>query len=289
MTTQTKPPSSDPPPRVERLRDGFHLVVTETSRTTALALSDEALLLICPLGQGRDAPVRLSTVRGPLPPAPDDGAVCVVIEIALFRGILGADFERLPARVAAAISGGAATIPRTAELTLAAHAIRGCGHRGAIRNVFLKSKALEMIALTLGSLREDVDVRAPVPARDVRALTRARDLLLERLDDPPRLSELAAVAGMCETRLKVGFKRLFGDTPAGFSRRARMEIAREMLVERRCRVSEAAANVGYTNISHFIDAFAREFGVRPGRLLRMAGGGDPNANRGLPALGRDDH
>lgn len=265
-------------PLCERLRDGFHIVVTEAAEAVSIALSGEALALLCPLCQNGGVSVRLSRVRDSLPPPPHDGAVWVVIEIALLRGILGSDFDHLPRRVADAIAGGDQVIPKTAELALAAHAIRRCDHQGAIRNVFLKSKALEMIALALGTLRENTG--EPVSARDARAVTRARDFLLDRLDDPPRLNELAAVAGMCETRLKLGFKRLFGDTPAGFSRRARMSAARAMLVERRCQVSEAAVAVGYTNVSHFIDAFSREFGVRPGALARLTGAVDAPPDEG---------
>ncbi|MTJ80839.1 MAG: helix-turn-helix transcriptional regulator [Telmatospirillum sp.] len=282
-----------PDVRLERLRDGFHLVVAEQGGPLPPPSAGwpgpdgGALALLCPLGQGRDGTVLLTATDGPLPPAGDGGAVVVVIATALLRTILAADFQRLPPRVAALLPGtgpapggdGPARphprhiLPRTVEMTLAAQAIRGCPHQGAIRNMFLKSKALEMLALAFGSLKAETGGRGavPLPARDVRALTRAHDLLLSRLDDPPTLSELAAAAGMCETRLKTGFRALFGDTPGGVRNRARMALARDMLVGRRCRVSEAAVAVGYTNVSHFIDAFVREFGVRPGHLARLVG------------------
>lgn len=273
---------ASPAVRAERLREGFSVVIAEEGGMAAAVETGGALALSCPLGPGRDALVRLVQTRGPLDPSPEGGGVSVVIDVGLLQHILNVDYERLPSRVAGLGAGGVA-FPRTADLLLAAHAIRGCRHQGAIRNLFLKSKALEMLALAFGILRVErpANLGDTLSARNMRAVMRARDLLLERLDDPPRLGELASVAGMCETRLKASFKMLFGDTPASLARRARMAAAREMLVQQRCQVSEAASAVGYTNVSHFIDAFVREFGIRPGNLVKLAGlSGRPGSGQG---------
>lgn len=261
------------PLRGERLRQGFYVLVAEQEGSVRSPTRGAALALLCPLGSVKNAVVRLSAIQGTLDPTPQGGAVMVVIDTGLLQQILNVDYQHLPSRVAK-LNSEAIEIPRTVELALAAHAIRGCRHQGAIRNLFLKSKALEMLALTFSALRADTSVRRThlISAKDMHAVMRAHDLLFQRLDDPPSLDELAVVAGMCETRLKIAFKSLFGETPSNISRRARMAAARDMLVERRCRVSEAAAAVGYTNISHFITAFVREYGVRPGCLVRLAHG-----------------
>lgn len=254
--------------RAERLRAGFYIVVAEAAETATSPLRSAALSLLCPLGPDQNALVSLSILHTEPCRIPAGGAVLIVIDPALLKRILNADYEQLPAHIAK-IGTEAVTLARTAELTLAAHAIRGCRHQGPIRNLFLKSRALEMLALAFGTLSADRKSAETLSERDQRAVLRVRDLLLQRLETPPRLDELASLSGMCETRLKTAFKSFFGQTPAQFSRSARMAAARDMLVGGRYRVSEAAMAIGYSNISHFTDAFVKEYGVRPGQLSHL--------------------
>jgi len=272
---------------VEHLRDGFSVAVAETGGVVDVAAVCPTLVLACPMGRdGASGPpltASLSVIRRERFGAhPGGGAVYIVIDLSLLHTILADDYAALPDSLTHAIGSDGVTsrpleLQRTAELTLAAHAVRRCPHAGAIRSIFLKSKALEMLAMAFGDLKahDSGCEGVGLPPRDIERMVRIRDTLLQRLEVPPRLEELAAEAGMCETRLKQGFKRLFGDTPAALSKRARMAKARELLVRRHCRVGEAAMAVGYTNVSHFIDAFVREYGVRPGHLARLVRrGGD---------------
>jgi AraC-like DNA-binding protein len=102
-------------------------------------------------------------------------------------------------------------------------------------------------------------------------LTRAYVCLTENLSDPPRLPQVARIAGISETKLKRLFKKQYGLTPRGLVRAQRMAAAHEMMRLRGHSVSEAAYAVGYCNVSHFIDAFARHYGFKPGRLRARSG------------------
>jgi AraC-like DNA-binding protein len=46
-----------------------------------------------------------------------------------------------------------------------------------------------------------------------------------------------------------------------------MEKAREMLDSGKYSVSDAAWDLGYTNVSHFIELFRRHYGITPGKFL----------------------
>lgn len=269
-----------PSARVERLREGFWLGIASGAPLRLEARDTRAVVLACPLGGGKSPlrdhggrHVRLSSAgAGPLAIPADDGAVVLAMDVLLLRHILGADFDSLP-RAALAVAtgaGGEVRVIRSAEQILAACALRDCTHEGAVRNVYLKSRALELLALSFGALKrqERPSLADVMPPREAERMVRAREILLARVEDPPGLAELATLVGVCETRLKIGFKNIFGDTPFGFLRRYRMTLARELLVEGDVGVTEAASRVGYTNVSHFIDAFVRHHGVRPGELVR---------------------
>lgn len=69
--------------------------------------------------------------------------------------------------------------------------------------------------------------------------------------------------GLNECKLKREFKLVFGTTVFGYLRRRRMEEAARLLRETCMPILEVAAEVGYSNPSHFSRAFVVEFGCLP--------------------------
>lgn len=98
---------------------------------------------------------------------------------------------------------------------------------------------------------------------DLERLERARRLLLDRIDSPPSLRDLARHVGLNEVKLKVGFRTAFGNSVFGYLRVERMELARRLLVQRGLSVTEVALRVGYANPSKFAGAFRKHFGFMP--------------------------
>jgi AraC-like DNA-binding protein len=143
-------------------------------------------------------------------------------------------------------------------------------HRPAWR-LMQESMALELVALQLEECREE-QRHPPTPPRiskgDEERLREAKRLLLLDLEHPPRISQLARLAGLSEKKLKAGFPVLFGDTVYGCFRAHRLNHARRLIEEDRLSVSEVAYSIGYLNLSHFSQAFRVRFGMNPSELLR---------------------
>lgn len=154
--------------------------------------------------------------------------------------------------------------PRMAAVIGRIEAYDGEGGAGSL---MLESSLLELIALLVGESRRPV---VPNGLRLTRADTErihaARDLLLERLDDPPTLAELARHALMNEFKLKRGFKALFGDSPYAYFLAHRLELARSYLLDTDVSIAEIARRVGYRDPAHFTHAFRKRYGVRPSDL-----------------------
>jgi AraC-like DNA-binding protein len=139
--------------------------------------------------------------------------------------------------------------------------------RGASRLLWYEAKGLELVARMTDELAEAARYELhPLSAHDVERLEHAHRVLVERLDAPPTISELARAAGFSETKLKVAFRRRFGTSIFDHLRQVRMEEARRLLLQRRFSVSEVAQRVGYSNPSKFAAAFRRQFGVSPSVL-----------------------
>jgi len=93
---------------------------------------------------------------------------------------------------------------------------------------------------------------------------RVRQILAERLADPPALQELGRLVGCSPFYLSRQFSETTGLTIQQFLRQARLERAAELLRDRSHNVTEAALEVGYNSLSHFTVAFREAFGCCPG-------------------------
>ena len=69
------------------------------------------------------------------------------------------------------------------------------------------------------------------------------------------------------SKLKEGFKQLYGDTVYGYHLEHKMEEARRMLASKQFNVNEVGLKVGYSTSSHFIAAFKKKFGTTPKKYL----------------------
>jgi AraC family transcriptional regulator len=69
---------------------------------------------------------------------------------------------------------------------------------------------------------------------------------------------------MSPSRFAHVFKEATGVSPHRFRKQLRLERAKYLLDERNWSVTSVAAEVGYSNVSHFISEFKRIFGHTPG-------------------------
>lgn len=144
---------------------------------------------------------------------------------------------------------------------------------GLLRNIFLQSKAMELMIYSsdqfIKNNHEDkFGCRFLTHDEDRMKIVKARDILLAHLDSPITIKELARKVAMNECYLKKGFKAMFGTTVYDFFQKERMERARYLLNEKGFPVSEVALKMGYSCISHFSTAFKKHTGIKPCELLR---------------------
>jgi AraC-like DNA-binding protein len=110
-----------------------------------------------------------------------------------------------------------------------------------------------------------------VPPRTLSKLRLAAEILSQRLDDPPTISELSMLVGMNACDLKRCFKCVYGDSIASYSRNRRLAAAQDLLNHSELSVAEIALEVGYTNPSQFARAFRQHFDVNPAAYRRAPG------------------
>lgn len=133
-----------------------------------------------------------------------------------------------------------------------------------IQHLYAKGKAYELLSLYFN--KEDADVeQCPflVDEENVLKIRRAKDIMINRMAEPPSVQDLANEVGLNLKKLKVGFKQLYGDSVYSFLFNYKLEFARKMLEEGVLNVNEISTKVGYSTPSHFIAAFKKKYGTTP--------------------------
>ncbi|KXK32240.1 MAG: AraC family transcriptional regulator [Bacteroidetes bacterium OLB12] len=130
--------------------------------------------------------------------------------------------------------------------------------------LYYHGKTLELLGLYFSEKKTNTE-SCPFlnDQQTVRKIKNAKEYLLQHMEAPPGLKELAKIAGLNEYQLKVGFKEIYGNTVFGYLLDHRLDHSRMLLDSARYQVNEVAYQIGYTNPSHFIAAFKKKFGITP--------------------------
>ena len=118
------------------------------------------------------------------------------------------------------------------------------------------------------------------PPKSPAAVRAVRDLLTDRLADPPSLDDLALATGMSPFTLLRVFRGETGLPPHAYLNQLRVRLARRLL-DAGVAPAEVAAEVGFADQAHLTRHFKRVMGVPPGAYQRERG----SVTRG-PASGR---
>ncbi|WP_460451278.1 helix-turn-helix transcriptional regulator [Alsobacter sp. SYSU BS001988] len=105
-----------------------------------------------------------------------------------------------------------------------------------------------------------------------RALDRAVDYLIARLDEPVRLAEVAAASGVSLRRLQELFRHRLGCSPGEFLRRRRLARAHDLLRSGHVgSVTESAMASGFSHFGKFSAWYRLRYGETPSSTLRGPG------------------
>lgn len=134
----------------------------------------------------------------------------------------------------------------------------------AFNDFYYKVKAEELVCQLLIELvkREQAPVYA-LNSADIKTLYKVKERILEKLDQPATIEDLATFAGMSASKLKRLFKQVFGKSIFSYYQSFRMQEAARLLREEKYAVSEVGYRLGFTNLSHFTSVFEEHIGTKP--------------------------
>lgn len=131
---------------------------------------------------------------------------------------------------------------------------------------FLRIKAEELVCRLLMELKKrDKRQLYPLNTHDIQTLYRVKTRMLEQLESPPVIEQLAADANMSPSKLKRLFRQVFGNSIFSYYQQFRMKEAARLLTEEKLSVSDTGYRLGFTNLSHFSRVFEQHTGMKPKR------------------------
>ncbi|MCF8986169.1 helix-turn-helix domain-containing protein [Pseudomonas syringae] len=132
----------------------------------------------------------------------------------------------------------------------------------------LNASLLDVLSTAFDSVFGDTDIRRQ--SRQMQQLQRIKQFLLNNLPDTGLTAENIALATHVSPRT---LNRLFaqeGTTAIRWLWQQRLSACHDVLLKRHVRrVSDAALNFGFTNLSHFSRAFKNAYGIPPQQLLKQ--------------------
>jgi AraC-like DNA-binding protein len=141
----------------------------------------------------------------------------------------------------------------------------------SLATLYYEGKTFELISALFSELSRRDALCAGNGAFDPGILDRL--VLVKQIIDraPHRILDvdaLAHVAAMNRTKLRSAFKQVYGTTLSSYRTALMLQRADRALKEAGASVKQAARHAGYATTSSFIVAYKRQYGVRPGVVLR---------------------
>ncbi len=148
-----------------------------------------------------------------------------------------------------------------------------CPYAGRMKMLYLEGKALELLAACVNTIREGENTSADfvkLSKMDMESIRHAKNILDNRMSSPITIAALARTVCISESKLKSGFKHVYGKPIYTYFLDKRMETARITLETQSVSIAQVAEFVGYESSSSFSKAFHKKFGFYPSECILSA-------------------
>lgn len=138
------------------------------------------------------------------------------------------------------------------------------------------ARVIELLALSAGAVdrsgkaEEDSII---FTARELAMFDRAREVLATDFSETLTIPGLARRLGTNATKLKSGFRLLYGTTIFAYRNRHRMDRAMELVTTGEMPIAAVAHAVGFRHQASFTSAFRAHFGITPKQAQRQISSG----------------
>ncbi len=144
-------------------------------------------------------------------------------------------------------------------------------YTGFLRNLFLESKAFEMLVIQIAQYEDDANgdnLPQILRKSDIEKVDYVAKRIQGDLSTNLSVESLAKEAGTNVNKLQEGFKYVYNLTVNKYMQHVKLEAAKEMLNLSEKNISEIVTAIGLNNRSYFSKIFKEKYGVSPKYFLR---------------------
>lgn len=156
--------------------------------------------------------------------------------------------------------------PITLEMLEVIKQIINCQRQGVFKQMFLKSKIIQLLLLQLEQFNSPQVPR--LGSAEVQRAVYLKSFMDDNLDLRVDLKQLASMVNTNENNIKKVFKQVYNSTIFAYWHVVRMQRAKTMLESLESNINEVSILVGYKNARHFSSAFKKHYGYSPSCLLK---------------------
>jgi AraC-like DNA-binding protein len=149
--------------------------------------------------------------------------------------------------------------------------IANCRYPSMSRQFFFESKLMEIMSRIIAHNLPVDDGVTDMGEFETEQIKKIPGILMERIDRPPSIPELAHELSLSATTMKSGFKKIFGEPIYAHHRNLCLERGAMMLLDTNKSILQVAIDAGYSNGENFSNAFKKRYGVSPSQYRRMDG------------------
>ncbi len=157
----------------------------------------------------------------------------------------------------------------TPQMAIVLNQIFNSSINSSIKNLYVKGKIYELLSLYFNTNATENE-KCPFLVEDdyVIKIRKAKDIIIDRVAEPPTLQELATEVGLSLKKLKEEFKKIYGDTVFNFLLNYKMDFAKKLLETGNHNVTEVGMQIGYSTSSHFIAAYKKKYDITPKKYIQ---------------------
>jgi AraC-like DNA-binding protein len=141
-------------------------------------------------------------------------------------------------------------------------------YTGAFKNLFIQTKAIELLLINLNYINNIIDnkcygckfLNQPL---EKDKIVKAKEIIDLHQGTYPSIAVLSLWVGINQCYLKKGFKELFNQTISEYIGELKLTKAKHLLLTSDTSIQEIAHKLGYSNSSNFSNAFKNQLGVSP--------------------------
>ncbi|HEV8285068.1 MAG TPA: AraC family transcriptional regulator [Chitinophagaceae bacterium] len=152
------------------------------------------------------------------------------------------------------------------EISYIINQIIQCTYDEAVRKLYFDNLVKELLLLLLLQKQKNY----LNGQRYMQSLYEARSIIQKNVAQHFTITEIAKQVGLNETKLRNGFKQIFGTGIFQFMLQAKMQKAWTLVLETNMPVKNIASETGYTSKQNFLTAFKKYFNATPGSLRKKS-------------------